>query len=311
MDVTLHLGAHRTATTSFQHYLRENEQALQLAGIAVWDPRRTRSGLLTGVMPVPGARSPEAQLKRARGRIAINLKQAEARGFRHVVISDENMIGAPRRNLRDGRLYADIGQRMARFAEAFDGRITRVSFSIRGQDSYWSSALAFAVGRGHRMPGTAELARLATAPRGWRDVLTDLACALPGVEIQVLPYEIFGGLPEARLQRMTQEAGLPRRYAREWMHRAPGLNQLRKILSDRGGDAARLPGGDGRWHPFDQDQACALREAYADDLFWLRAGADGLATLTEETKPAKAGTRPRAGLTKRGQGHGIEERRLA
>ena len=62
---------------------------------------------------------------------------------------------------------------------------------------------------------------------------------------------------------------------------------------------------------FDSAQTAALREAYADDLFWLRAGADGLATLIEENGPGQAGEHPPTGQTTRGHDNDDEERRMA
>jgi len=48
-------------------------------------------------------------------------------------------------------------------------------------------------------------------------------------------------------------------------------------------EPAELPSdGLGHWQPFTKDQTAALRETYADDLFWLTAGADGLATPDRE-----------------------------
>ena len=312
MDVILHLGAHRTASTSFQHYMRENAAKLMLEGIGFWGPLRTRDGLLSGVIPVTGRRTTADQFSRARGRIALHLKKARAKGIRQLIVSDENMIGAARKNLRDARLYAGIGERMARYNDALGGKIVRVAFSIRSQDSFWASSAAFAVGRGHKVPRKDDLDRLVTTNRHWREVVADLSCALPGAEIQVMPYEIYGGLPERKLAQMTGLANPPRQHARERLNRAPDLAKLRQIVTDRGGDVGRLPEGAGRWHPFDRHQTMALREAYADDLFWLRAGADGFAKLIEETGPEKAGQNPSAGQnTTRGQPNGIEERRLA
>ncbi|SLN64460.1 hypothetical protein PEL8287_03551 [Roseovarius litorisediminis] len=312
MDVILHLGAHRTASTSFQHYMRENAAKLMPEGIGFWGPLRTRDGLLSGIIPVPGRRTAADQLGRAKGRIALHLKTARDKGIRQLIVSDENMIGAARKNLRDSCLYAGVGERMARYNDAFAGKIVRVALSIRSQDGFWASSAAFAVGRGHVVPRKDDLDRLVTTNRHWREVVADLYCALPGAEIQVMPYEIYGGLPERKLAQMTGLANPPRKHAREWLNRAPDLTRLRQIVTDRGGDAGRLPEGTGRWHPFDRHQTIALREAYADDLFWLRAGADGCATLIEETGPEKAGQNPSTGQnTTRGQPNGIEERRLA
>lgn len=311
MEIILHLGAHRSATTSFQHYMRANLAALSAQGVGFWGPDVTRDGILTGVIPLPGGKSAARQMDRARGRIALRLAQARKAGLRRIVVSDENMIGAARRNLRQGRLYEGAGERMARFFHAFDGRISRVAVSIRGQDAWWSSALAYGVARGHRLPEAGDLDRLVTVNRHWREVIRDLACALPGVDLVVLPHEIHGSRPEDRLHQLTGLAEVPHRAARVWLNRAPDLAALRRAVAARGGDAGRLPEGEGRWQPFDRYQKQALQEAYADDLFWLSAGADGLARLIEETGPAEAGTHPPDGSTTRGQDNGIEERRLA
>lgn len=311
MEIILHLGAHRTATTSFQHYMRANAAALAAQGLGVWGPDVTRDGILTGVIPLPGGESAARQLERARGRIALRLAQARKAGVGRIVVSDENMIGAARRNLRQGRIYDSAGERMARFAHAFDGRITRVAVSVRGQDAWWSSALAYGVARGHRLPEAGDLDRLVTVNRHWREVIRDLACALPGIDLVVLPHEIHGSRPEDRLRHMTGLVEVPHRAARVWLNRAPDLAALRRAVAARGGDAGFLPKGNGRWQPFDAYQKQALQEAYADDLFWLTAGADGLARLAEETGPKEAGPQPPHGQTTRGQDNGIEERRLA
>lgn len=316
MDIILHVGAHRTASTSLQHYLRRNSDTLLKRGIGLWEPRHTRDdGLLTGVIPVPGPRDPADQLRRARGRIALRLHKTEVAGAAVLLVSDENMLGASRRNLRDRALYAGAGLRMARFADAFDGRVGRVVLSIRGLDSYWSSVLAYSVARGHRVPLGPDTAALAANPRSWRDVITDLACAFSGAEIIVLTHEESAGRPEYRLAVMTGRpmVGMPRAHARDWLNRAPMLGDLRRAVAARGGDPLGLGDGadDARWQPFTPAQSAALREGYADDLFWLRAGADGLATLIEETGPAKAGRHPPAGQTTRGHRNGTEERRLA
>ncbi len=311
MDVILHIGAHRTASTSFQHYMTANARRLRAGRVAFLGPRDTRDGLLTGVVPVAGRLSAQEQLDRARGRVAIKLTKLRARGVTHVIFSDENMIGAPRHNLRQRSLYPDIGFRLLRLAAVFDGQVSRLCLSIRGLDSYWMSSLAFGVARGHRLPDADTLDALAQAPRSWRDVITDAACAFPGIQICVMPHETFAARPESRLRHMTGRCDLPKMHAREWLNRAPPLSDLRGILRQRGGDADRLPAGVGRWQPFDQIQTSMLRETYADDLYWLRAGADGLATLIEETGTAQTGTNPAAPQTQRGQDHGIENRRLA
>ncbi len=312
MDIVLHLGAHRTASTCFQYYLQENALALRMQGVEVWGPRHTRDGMLTGVLPVSGSVKTAAdQLRRARGRIGLARHRARESGIRQLVISDENMIGAPRANLRNRKIYAGIGERMARFSDALGGEVKRIALSVRAQDTYWSSVIAFAVGRGHKVPDQDELDRLVTSNRHWRDVIRDLSCAVPSAELIILPYEQYGSSPELKLKQLTELDNPPLTHAREWINRSPSLGQLRQVLKDRGQDPAQLPAGEGRWQPFNQAQTMALRECYADDLFWLRAGADGMATLIEETGNSETGKTLRPPQTIRGQDNGTEERRLA
>lgn len=309
MEIILHLGAHRTATTSFQHYARANAAALASQGVGVWGPEVTRDGVLSGVIPVKGAQGPSAQMARARGRLALRLEGARVAGLTRLVVSDENMIGAPRRCLRAARLYPGVGERLARIFHAFDGRITCAVLSIRELDAWWESVLAYAVARGHRLPGAGDLDRLVTGGRRWREVISDVACALPDVDLVILPHEHYASRPETRLAAMTG-IDVPRRAARVWLGRAPDLASLRHAVAQRGGEASHLP-GEGRWQPFDAAQRAALRESYADDLFWLAAGADGLARLAEETGPDQAGRHPPTAQTTRGQDHDIETRYLA
>ena len=311
MDVILHLGAHRTASTSFHHYMRSNAARLDLSGIGFWGPVSATPPDAQGETNLTADTPPEAQFATARDRICENLDHAEQRGLTHLVVSDPNVIGDGAALLRDAQLYGAIGERMARYSQAFGGRLTRIVMMIRSQDRFWGSLAAGCVARGQGGVSAAHLDKLVTSTRNWREVVTDLACAVPDVAIDVQLFETIGGMQERRLAAMTGLHKVPSQHAREWLNRAPGLTELREILTERGEDPDVLPAGEGRWQPFDREQNMALREAYADDLYWLRGGADGLATLSEETGPDKAGKHAPSGNPKRGQTDGKEDRRLA
>ncbi|MDQ7069476.1 MAG: hypothetical protein Q9M48_01800 [Rhodobacterales bacterium] len=306
-------GAHRTASTSFQAYMRCNGEGLARDGIGFWGPLRTRGGVLSGVIPILSPVPPKRQLMRARGRILTQLADAQARGFSQLIISDENIIGAPRQNLRAKALYGGIGERLARFHHAFDGRITRVVLSIRSLDNLWASTLAYGVKRGHSMPSQDLLEKIAVGPRTWRDVITDVACAMPDVQIQVMPFETYAGQPEAKLRLMIGGAAkVPLKHHRKWLNRGPDQSQLHEILADRGTSAVDLAqadlAGEGRWQPFNRAQIAQMRENYQDDLHWLRAGADGLALLTEETGLHETRNNLAGGQTIKGQNDDRDEK---
>jgi len=313
MDVILHIGAHRCATTSFQTYLRRNSRWLVEQGLGFWGPGRTRSGLFRGIMPGPYVATGRDLHRRGLGRVRMQLAHSAGLGLRALLVSDENMLGGMRENLRVGDLYCGAGERLARYGEAFDGRIRHVVLNIRSLDAYWASVLGYGLTRGRGVPGRGLLDRLAVGPRGWRDVIRDVACALPDATIWALPFETFAGRPEAQLSAIAQVKA-PRTHARDWLNPTPRLPELRQLARDLG-ETWPLPEGDGRWQPFSPTQSAALREVYADDLMWLTGGADGLARLMPD--PDKKPDKKRAGLIPpipdmtRGRIDDRQERRMA
>ena len=309
MDVILHLGAHRCATTSFQNYLRQNSDGLLAQGVGFWGPRRIRNGLFRGILPGPGAARGRDLHRRGVGRVRMHLTRSAGLGLGSLLVSDENMLGGMRGNLAMADLYCGTGERMARYGEAFDGQISTVALNIRSLDSYWTSVLGYGLTRGRGMPEPALLRRLATSQRSWRDVITDLACALPDAQIWALPFETFAGRPEAQLGAIAPIKA-PRTHARDWLNPTPRLPQLRDLAGVLGEDWP-LPLGDGRWQPFTPAEAAMMREAYADDLMWLTGGADGLARLMPDPDKKQAGKSPPKTDMIRGRIDDQQERRVA
>ncbi|WP_368187268.1 hypothetical protein [Aestuariibius sp. HNIBRBA575] len=297
MDIALHLGAHRTGTTTFQSYLRANADGLQRAGITAWTPKRTRHGFFNGL--IRNARNEQfsaiSESIRSTGLIRIELERMERRQMRFLIVSEENMIGSMHSNIRAGALYPNLSVRLERFLPAFEDRCVRIGLAIRSLDAYWASTYAYAVEMGRPWPTPSDLDRVVTHPRTWRDVIQDAAAVLPNVQFRVWAAERFISQPDVQLGIMTGAQKVSRSSgARQWHNRGPRLAQLRDIASMTADPQiqANLPDGDGRWMPFDSNQQHALREKYQEDVAWLRNGADGLATFIEDTK-----TQPMSGDT--------------
>ncbi|MHA6262751.1 hypothetical protein ACXYMO_06080 [Arenibacterium sp. CAU 1754] len=308
MKVILHIGAHRCATTTFQHYMRQNSVELGQQGVGFWGPHRTRGGLLRGLIPPvlnAGRRDPR---RRAIGRVRLNLARCADRGVQTLVISDENMMGSMRDNLISGMLYPSVGERMARYHEALEGQLSDVIVNVRSPDRYWASVLGFWLSRRGQVPCAGQISRLGNGTRTWRDVLTDVGCAVPGARVSVLPFETFGGRPDAQLQAVTGPP-VPRVHARAWLNQTPRLPDLRTLADPA--MRARLPMGGDRWQPFDLAQKATLRENYADDIMWLAAGADGLAHLMKDPDKIRTGPNPSATDLTRGRPNDDEKSRMA
>jgi hypothetical protein len=290
MDINLHIGAHRTASTTFQRFLERNTAVLGQSQVEVWTPARTRKGLFSGLFERPEDVTDEIERRgnRSCGLISIELARARRLGCANLLISDENIIGSTRNNLRQQQLYPLTRERLHRLAPAFAGKIRRIGLSIRSYDTFWTSCLAFGLTQNFRMPLMADLDNYVAQPRRWRDLIRDVATAFPHAEILVWPFERFAGQPEAQLSFLTGGVAptLPMAGARDWNNPSPRSDKLLLILSQRGEvDLGHtLSDQTGRWMPFDAGQRLALRAQYSVDLDWLRRGADGLAQLVE--KPA-------------------------
>ncbi|WP_420859309.1 hypothetical protein [Marivivens marinus] len=298
VDVILHLGAHRTGTTTLQMFLQANEARLAQSHIALWTPRLTRAGLFAGLMDTPD-RVPLMQNRgrvRAAGRVAMECTRLADAGTTTLLVAEENLIGNSRDNLRRGALYPDLRTRLEAMALPFGRRCTRIGLSIRSYDSYWASALAYAVARGHAIPTSAQLDRLVTHPRRWRELIRDVAKIFPNADLVIWPFERFAGRAADELAMLMGGVvpGATVRPENDWHNPSPRLAKLREIVSAGGADrAAQLPAGNGRWMPFDAAQQATLRGKYREDLQWLRRGADGLARLVE-TAPTNPFAAPAA-----------------
>lgn len=311
VDVILHLGAHRTGTTSFQQVMTHNTAALTAAGVAFWGPQRTRKGLFQGLIKPVGQVDDAAHKQAARSGhvIRIEMDRLSDSGARALVVSEENMMGALGANLGQCRLYPDAGFRLGRIAAAFGGRVNRVAIGIRAYEAWWPSAVAYAVPAGRALPMGSTLDHLVTQPRRWRHVIEDAARAFPGADVVVWAFEAMAGNVQAQLS-MALGGPPPAGFRRsgDWHHRSATASDLRQVLTDRGEfeAAAHVPRGAWRYQPFEPHHLDALAGQYHDDLAWLRGGADGLATYfdTPEAIPGVA----RSG--QRGRDHVTEERGL-
>ncbi len=299
MDITLHLGAHRTGTTTFQAYLERNSGALAAAGVVAWTPRRTRGGLLSGLVRRPEEVTWEVERRafRTRGRIALERARLARHGMRQLLISEENLIGSVRNNLREGAFYPSLDARLERLAPVFACERLRIGLSIRNYQSYWTSALSFAIARGHPVPGPDRISQLVGQSRRWRHIVREVARVFPGAELVVWPFERYVSQPDAQLRFITGGVSLPIRAAgsRDWRNPGPRAKELREMVACLGpGQAGRLREvtGDGRWMPFDAAQRARLDAEYRRDLDWLRGGADGIARFIDGPRAITSSARP-------------------
>ncbi|MFZ3581021.1 hypothetical protein ACOI1H_02465 [Loktanella sp. DJP18] len=297
IETVFHIGAHRCATTTFQAYLDQNRQPLIRAGIMPWTPSVTREGLFDRLVRPPAQDDPGLDAQAAR-RIANRLSSMERRGVRQLLVSEENMIGTPRDNIARQALYPGLAARLARFRDAFGGRVDRIGLVIRGYEAFWASSIAFAVMAGTRVPGAEACKRIANQPRCWADVVCDLRRLCPDTPISVWTFEAFAGRPRRQLTMLSRDPRVAHMLDQTpvWANRSRDTDTLRDALVRQGrpDEAALIPDAPGAWMPFDAADRAALAALYADDLTYLRGQDDPLLTFTERTAIKIPSVRQRA-----------------
>lgn len=304
MDVILHVGAHSAGIKGFGAYMRANAATFDATGVVFWGAEDLRRGLMSGLQPNQLPTLGRNMRKRAIGRVQMKLRQEAERGTQRLWVCDSNLLGVARDNLAWETLYAGAGVRLARYFEAFDGQVTDVVLSVRDLLGFWLGLLAQELIKGGDIPTPARLDKLVNGPRSWRDVVADVACAVPGARVWVAPFEVFSSQPDALFLSVTACEG-PATHAREALDTVPDLQELRRA------GVTGLPDGYGRWMPFDLRQQAHLRELYADDLMWLQAGADGLAWLLDDPRKGQTGSNPSAKRVTEGSENDDGQGRLA
>ncbi len=296
LEVILHIGAHRTGTSSLQRTLHKNREKLTKNDITYWGPKTTRGGVFTGLLQVRPAESERLRrnVMRSRALIGLRLEKMSQKGRKTLLVSEENILGSMRTNLRTRTLYPGLEERLSRFSEVFGARCTRVGMAVRPYEDYWASSLAYTLRSGQNWLDRRAIEALVEQPRNWRDVVQDVTRAFPNAEVVVWEFARLIGRPQDQFRalngfgRLRLSPDISRRNA------APTRNDLREILSDRNDmDALHaLPVGEGKFMPFSPPEIADLRVRYRQDVNWLRRANDKRLKFMGESQ----GDGPKQGL---------------
>lgn len=204
MEIALHLGAHKTATTYLQTRLKRHARALATFGVGVPALADLRAGLTPGVAAAAQG-SVAGLLARLRVRRMAGdiVADAEARGARRLLLSEENFIGNCARIVARGEFYPGAGPALRALARGFRGVEPTLFLAVRGYAGFYASAWGQRLRSGHFRPFDAGLrARFLASPRGWPALVGEIRAAFPGARLVLWQYEDFERVEPAVLAHM-------------------------------------------------------------------------------------------------------------
>lgn len=278
-SIALLVGAHKTASTHLQNTLLSAKTRLAAEGVGVIGPHDVRRHLRLAMQPDRRSAAEVTALARA-------ALDRLCPGARHVVVMEENTLGATSRNLllgEKGLIYPFAARRLREAIACFGGAEVRVGLAIRNPADFlpscWSESLLqtawqpfadFAAGTPPNMPRWLWLAnRMLKVTPGltiWKyedypavlPQIIDWATGLRGFGATVAPYET------------TTRIGLSQ-LAADRVHAKMLLDPSRehRVLMRRSRYAAPVSERYPRFDPWTAAERARFEAIYADDLLEL------------------------------------------
>ena len=204
MALTIHLGAHKTASTHLQNSLGLMQRQLRAAGVFYADPGILRYPQLPLMPVLLRDNNPRWYRRRVIHRLA------EAREiYPEILLSEENLLGGMHRYMtfgRDGAVYPGAQQRVAEAIALAGGGPATLCLAMRDPASFNVSTFGFQVLSGNEMALEQFLRRRDPTDVNWAWLVKRLM-TVPGVaRIVVWRYEDYRALRPRILARMLPPA---------------------------------------------------------------------------------------------------------
>ena len=272
MKISLHLGAHKTASTYLQKTLEANRANLSSAAVYHIPMRQFRTSITANL----GDPSPNFS-----ERVAALLEPAANCDW--VIISDENILGSCE-IFEDPSYYHSAAGRVGKLIEAFRGHEVEVFIATRSYDSFVSSMYCEFI-RHHPFVTPEEyLAAADVDGLSWFELIGDLSKIVGEDRLTYWRFEDFDKLEQIVLSRIARGGAIGRDShgrVRESQSQA-GIEVLKGLRWLIGRQRTRLfVGRVGRLLPkrrgfrafraFGAGDALALARRYESDLARLRS----------------------------------------
>lgn len=206
MALSIHLGAHKTASTHLQFSLRQIREPLRAGGLCYLDAAVLRDGPLDlSRLLAEGEASPAAPA-------FCEALRGQRTGCADLLISEENILGGTRRGKlfsRRGVLYPFAVRRLRQVIGLAGGGPATLYMSIRDPAAFTVSAFALQVAWGNEIDLAAYLCGRDPARVGWLGLVRRLAAMPEVARVVVWRYEDYAALRPTLLRRMLPAGLVP------------------------------------------------------------------------------------------------------
>lgn len=209
LEVVVHFGAHKTATTFLQRFLKNHQGDLRRSGVGYVPLDVCRESITPFVAKIArgpeGARSASADVGGMWRAISEVAGQADSPGepFRRLVISDENLAGPALAILNKKVLYPSAANRLRILANQFPGARVKLMVCIRDYADFIPSVYCEVLRRHRLAPLEKMLDKGRDVFLSWPSYLLDIAADIPECEVQFWRYEEFAASPRDVAEAVT------------------------------------------------------------------------------------------------------------
>ena len=285
MDIVLHLGVHKTASTYLQSLLEKNIVPLERHCIGFANPKTLRP--MFAIAPRRTFTTSRSARNDARAwALRQMIDKAHDLQRRRLIISEEQLIGSLRPLFSGKGLYREISRELRGVVTALQGQPVKVMLAVRSYDTFLTSAYGQVLSGWKYIRFSKELREhLLREGRGWPEIVTEIMQVLPkGSTLKLWEYERFG-LEERNIlghmvgDEVAEELKSPDNKPRVGPSQEgiaaldsiavsgspPDVEEIRRTLRKFGKDKG-FPG----YSPWSASEKSMLEDRYAQDIELIR-----------------------------------------
>lgn len=224
MRKIVHIGAHRTGTTSIQTALYENEDQLYENGITAITAVGAREILFDPLLKyTENTGDKKQELAEHLHVVADEIAEVSASSST-VIYSEENLLG-DMDVIFDGEKFGHLATQNLTALSEFIGDDFEIVMAIREYASYFNSIYTYRFGKTLFEPFEHYKGILLNSKFGWNDLVQDIGKILPNTKITIMPFENYN----ADFSTFFSILGIPDHIDLQPKH----INQTRSSLAIR------------------------------------------------------------------------------